>query len=111
MKIRLAAGVALLLALPAAAAPAYSVKTADAAPPKELQEPIRKLLAEKSVQLLDDNGTVVVELWFRKELPVKATDAQVKNGLTYAEVPLSTVVGAMRVATKVTDYRKQKINA
>ena len=108
----LAAGALLGLAAPAGAAPAYSIKTVgDCPPPKEVQEPIRKLLSDRCVRLLDGKGNALVEVWFRKEVPVKATEAQVKNGLTYKEVPISTVLGVMRVAKAVYDYRKQKINA
>jgi hypothetical protein len=111
---RLACAVAALLL---AAAPllaqgkGYTIKVTDTAAPKELAEPIRKLMSNKAVQLLDGRGAVVAEVWFRQGLPVKATDAQVKNGLTYREVPLSTVLGALRVPKQTRDYRKQKIPA
>jgi hypothetical protein len=106
----LTVGVLLVFASPGWSAPAYSVKAvADAEPPKEVQEPIRKLLKSECVQLLDGKGTLLAELWFRKEVPVKATEAQVKNGLTYKEVPLSTVLGVMRVPKPLFDYRKQKV--
>src|SRR5262245_39588064 len=106
----LGVGVLLVLAAPGWSAPAYSAKTvADAAPPKEVQEPIRKLLKNECVQLLDGKGTLMAELWFRKEVPAKATEAQMKNGLTYREVPQSTVLGVMRVPKAIFDYRKQKV--
>ncbi len=101
--------VLLACALPAWSAPAYTIKVAEEPPPMDVAEAIRPLLAGKCVQLLDPKGEVVVEVWFRKALPAKATDAQIQNGLTYAEVPESTVVGAMRVVKQTTDYRKQKI--
>jgi hypothetical protein len=88
----------------------YAIKVQDkSAPPKEVAEPIRKLLAERSVQLLDGKGEVLVEVWMRQALPAKATEAQIKNGLTWREVGESTVLGAVRVAKQTTDYRKQKI--
>jgi hypothetical protein len=100
----------LALALPALAQPAYSVKAVpDTAPPRELNESIRKLLDNRCIQLLDAKGSPIVEIWLRKEVPAKATDAQVKNGLTYREVPSSTVLGAARVVKPTTDYKKQKI--
>src|SRR5262245_247192 len=106
----LGVGVLLALAAPGWSAPSYSVKAvAGVAPPKEVQEPIRKLLKDESVQLLDGKGNLLAELWFRKEMPVKATEAQVKNGLTYREVPSSTVFGVMRVPKALFDYRKQKV--
>jgi hypothetical protein len=88
----------------------YAVKVVDKAPPpKELAEPIQKLLSERCIQLVDTNGDLVLELWFRADIPANATEAQVKNGLTYREVPESTMLGAVRVAKHVTDFRKQKI--
>jgi hypothetical protein len=103
--------VALVLSTSSApAANPFSIKATDKAePPKELKDGIRKLLAEKSVQFLDDKGNQLAEIWFRNELPVKATDAQIQNGLTYQEVSPSTLVGAVRIKDTLSDYRKQKI--
>lgn len=108
------AGAALLfgvLAPLAVAADKFTVKMNDSPAPKEVAEPIRKLLADKSVQVLDDKGELLAELWFRKELPAKATEAQVKNGLTYRQVPETSIVGVINVPKQTTDYRKQKIPA
>src|SRR5688572_25996852 len=86
--------VAAALPLRAADNP-YSVKVIDKSePPKEVQEPIRKLLNDQSVQLLDAKGGVLVEVWFCKTVTGKATEAQIKNGLTYKEIPESAVMGA-----------------
>src|SRR5262249_36709491 len=104
--------VALVLSASAPAADPYNIKVTDKSePPKELKDPVRKLLAEKSIQLSDDKGNQLVEVWFRKELPAKATDAQIKNGLTYQEVPQTTLVGAVRIKDTLGDYRKQKVKA
>jgi hypothetical protein len=113
---RLALLLTLLLAVPLSAAAQgkakkYSIKTADTAPPKALSEDMRKLLPDKCIQVQDAKGTTILEVWLRKELPVKATEAQIKNGLTYKEVPISTVVGAVRVVKTFTDYRKQTVKA
>lgn len=107
--VRAALAAALLAVLPAAAAAQYTAKEVDAAPPNEIKEPVRKLLGQRSVQVLDAKNTVLCEIWFRKEIPVKATAAQVKNGLTYREVPETTLLAVMKVAETMTDYRKQKI--
>ena len=113
MTLRTSGGVLVLLlatALPLRAADnPYAVKVVDAEPPKEVQEPIRKLLAGKSVQVANAKGDLLFELWFRKELPAKATEAQIKNGLTYREVPETTVVGAVHIAKAIADYRKQAL--
>ena len=116
MRSRSLAGVAVLLVLTtlplAAADKKYSIKTVDkAALPKQVPEAIRKVLAERCVQLLDAKGDILAEIWPRQELPVNATEAQIKNGLTYAEVPESTVFGVIRFPKQITDYRKQKIAA
>jgi hypothetical protein len=100
----------VLFVAPALAADPYAVKVQEKSePPRELQGAVRKLLAEKSVQFLDDKGKLLAEVWFRKELPAKATDAQVQNGLTYQEVSPSTLLGAVRLKESLGDYRKQKI--
>jgi hypothetical protein len=112
-------GALLLLALGVPAAPgaapkkaAYSIKVvADMAPPNTVQGPIRKLLGKRCVQLFDAKGALVLEVWFRQEVPVKATDEQIKNGLTYREVPFSTIIGAVRVPRQVFDYKKQRVPA
>jgi hypothetical protein len=100
----------LLVALPAEAAD-YSIKVVNAEPPKEIQEAIRSLLADRSVQLLDAKGEVLAEVWVRKEVPGKATEAQVKNGLTLREIPETSVMGALRVPKQLLDYKKQKVPA
>jgi hypothetical protein len=101
----------LLAALPARAADKpWSIKVVGATPPPaEVAEPIRALLSDQCIQLLDAKGELKLEVWFRKALPAKATDGQIQNGLTYAEVPETTLVGAMHVVKLTTDYRKQKI--
>lgn len=106
-------GATVLVLFAATLAPAqegkHSVKTATAEPPKELSEPIRKLLGPGAVQFLDAKGGLVAELWFRKAVPADATPEQVKNGLTYRELKETTVIGAARFEQQWSDYRKQKI--
>jgi hypothetical protein len=100
----------LLLATSIAAADGtYTIKTAATPIPKELKEPVARLLGERSVQLVDDKGALVCELWFRKEVPAKASAEQLKNGLTYRELEETTLVGAMRVDQLMRDYKNQKV--
>jgi len=102
-----------LAAAPALAGEAkYTIKPAKNAPPKELKEPVRKLLEEQSVEFLDDKGAVICEVWFRKEVPATATAAQIKNGLTYRDnLKETTLLGAIQYHQEGRDYRKQKIKA
>src|SRR5207247_11418367 len=99
---------ALLVVAPAWAAD-YSVKEAATPAPKELRDAVRKVLKDKSVQVLDAKGALLYELWIRKELPVKATAAQIQNGLIYQEVPEATLMSAVDSEQLITDYLTQKI--
>ena len=87
-----AVGALLLLALPVRVAPDYSIQKTDAAPPKELHDSIRKLLDTSCIRL-QEGDEVLLKVWLRSLVPVKATEAQVMNGLTYREVPSSTLIG------------------
>jgi hypothetical protein len=107
--LALAAGFVLAVPVMAGDAAKYMIKQASTPAPKEVSEPIRKLLADKSMQLMGGDGNSICEIWLRKEVPVKATPEQIKNGLTYREVEESTIVGAVRFDREWTDYRKQKV--
>jgi hypothetical protein len=89
----------------------YSVKEAKTPPPEGLKEEIAKALGERSYQFVDEKGNLLCELWFRKEVPAKATPEQVKNGLTYRELPEGSLLGVVSFAKGASDYKKQKIKA
>jgi hypothetical protein len=109
---RAALAACALVAAPLLAADPYGLKVVEKSePPKELDEKVRKELKTSSVQFTDDKGKVLAEVWLRKEVPSAATEAQVQNGLTWQEVPQSTLIGAIKIDDGVTDYRKQKIRA
>jgi hypothetical protein len=99
----------VLLPFAAAQDKKYSIKTTTNPIPKDVAEPIAKLLGDKSVQLLDPAGTPLCEIWLRKEIPAEATPVQLKTGVTYREVKQTEIFGAIQVHKDVTDYRKQKI--
>jgi hypothetical protein len=102
---------ALLARLEAQEGGKYTIKTAEAPIPKEVGEPIQKLLGPQAIQFLDPAGKSIAELWFRKEIPADATPEQVKNGLTYREIKQSEVMGVVRFDQDWRDYRKQKVKA
>jgi hypothetical protein len=89
----------------------YSQKSDKAPPPKELNESIQALLDDQVVRLLDAKGEVVATIWLRKGIPSKAAAEQIKSGLTYREIPETTVVGAIQFPQAWLDFRKQKIPA
>lgn len=100
-----------LLSQPLFAQGKYELKINDEAPPKELAEPVQKLLAGQSMALISPAGKEVAEFWFRKDIPADATVEQVKNGLTYKEVKQTEILGAVRFVEDGRDYRKQKVKA
>jgi hypothetical protein len=93
-----------------AAEPKLSAKVEKVAVPEALAEPVRKLLDGQALVVRNGDAEVMT-VWFRSEIPAKATEEQVKNGLTYREIPEGTLVGAVRFPQKFTDFRKQEIAA
>jgi hypothetical protein len=89
----------------------YAIKTTTTPIPKEIAEPIQKLLVPTSVQLTDASGKAICDVWFRKEIPTEATPEQIKTGVTFREVKQTEILGAIQFHGNWTDYRKQKIKA
>jgi len=102
-----AVGIFLAAASAFAADAKYTIKTVDSPPPSELAEPIRKLMSDHAVQLRDEKGAPLCEVWLRKQLPVKSASAQV----SYRDLEESTLLGAIRFDQQFTDYRKHKVKA
>jgi hypothetical protein len=72
---------------------------------------VRPILPSDTLKVTDADGNIVAEFWLRAELPSTATADQVKNGLTYRELPDGILVGAVRFPAAFVDYRKQTIPA
>ncbi len=112
MKLRVPIVLALFLfwAIPLQAADGkLTAKAEKAAPPEEIKEPIRALLGDDAIRVQNEKGEVICTIWFRKEIPSKATPEQVKNGITYREIAPTTLIGAIQLPQKWTDFRKQEI--
>ena len=58
-----------------------------------------------------DGDTNAMTLWFRKEIPAKASAEQIKNGLTYREIPEGSLVGMVKFDKAFIDFRKQELPA
>lgn len=103
----------VMLACPvwAADSPALTVKAVSEAPPDDLAEPMRALLGKEAVTIAEKDGDTILTLWFRTTIPVKASAEQIKNGLTYREIPDGELLGAVKFAKTFIDYRKQEIAA
>jgi hypothetical protein len=91
-------------------APAFKVAADKKEIPAAVAEPIRKLLDETAF-VVTDAGKPKLTVWFRAEVPSKATPEQVKNGLTYRELPEGTVLGVVQLDAAFVDFRKQEIPA
>ena len=87
----------------------YSIKVGTTPVPKDVSEPIQKLLDSTSIQLLDPTGKPICDVWLRKEIPAEATPEQIKTGVTFREVKQTEILGAIQFHQKWTDYRKQPI--
>jgi hypothetical protein len=87
------------------------VKVAKAEAPKALAEELRTTLDEQSVSVLNADGTTRAQFWFRKEIPVRANAEQVKNGLTYREIPEGSFIGVVKFEKPFVDFRKQELPA
>ncbi len=92
------------------AEPKFSAKVEKVELPATLAEPIRKLLDPEAL-VVRNADAVVMRVWFRTEIPAKANEEQIKNGISYREIPEGTLVGAIEFPTKFTDYRKQELAA
>lgn len=101
----------LCVAAAPAAEPKFAAKYEKLAPPAAVAAPIRKLLGEQALVVRGGAGDAVMRVWFRSEIPIKANAEQVKNGLTYREIPETTLIGAIEFPKAFTDFRKQQIPA
>lgn len=110
--LALSAGAVLVLFLGSSyvlAQEKYSVKTVKQAPPKAVQASVAKLLSDQCAQVQDSAGTTICEVWFRKEVPANATAGQIKNGITYRELPQTEILGVVQFSDDYRDYRKQRV--
>lgn len=101
----------LLAGVVVAAPPKLTLTAAKTDPPKEVAEAVAKLLDKEAVSVSGDDNVLSVTLWFRSELPTAATADQIKNGLTYREIPEGTLLGVAKFDKPFTDFRKQEIPA
>jgi hypothetical protein len=89
----------------------WEAKAISDGPPMELPEKLRAELDKSGVQVFDPSGEVTLNLWFRSSIPAQATPEQVKNGLSYREIPEGTLLGVIQFPKAFKDSRKQEIAA
>ncbi|MFO0970366.1 MAG: hypothetical protein U0793_32860 [Gemmataceae bacterium] len=111
MKSSVSCFVLVLFAVSASAQEKYSLDVKDAAPPKEVDAAIAKLMGPKAFLFKDSGGKIVAEVWIRAEVPSDGTAEQIKNGITYREVKQTELLGVVNFPAEWHDYRKQKVPA
>jgi len=97
-----------LLAAIAAQAADLKLKTADSAPPKEVDASIQKLLQPKAIQLADGDKAAF-QFWLVKELPVQSKPASAAKALD--AVKQATLLGVVSVPAAQRDYRDDELAA
>lgn len=101
-----------MLLLAAVAADPFAAAYEKADPPAAVAEAVRKTLAADALVVrADGRDELVMRVWFRQSIPVKATEDQLKNGLTYREIPEGVLVGVVEFPAAFTDFRRQKLPA
>jgi hypothetical protein len=88
----------------------YSARIERLDPPTEISEAQRGLLDPSALLVRSDTGDLL-RCWFRRELPVKATDQELRTGATTAHLVPGAFVGALELPKPFVDYRKQRIPA
>ncbi|VTR99740.1 hypothetical protein [Tuwongella immobilis] len=79
--------------------------------PADAPESIRNVLTKDAVTLLDNAGEAWMTFWMRPELASSGTAEQAANGLTYEEIPATTLIGLVKIHKPWTDFRKQLMTA
>ncbi len=87
----------------------YTATTEKAAPSMELNAAVRAALDADAITIHDDTKQTLMQFWFRSSLPSSATAQQLANGITYRELPETTLLAVVYVAKPFIDYRKQEI--
>ena len=96
-----------LFAATSAAAQTYKVETANAPAPQELAAAVRDALSSSALRVSMPQGTLC-EIWLRKAVPASATPSG-ELGVAYGQLSDGALLGAIRFAAAVKDYRQQQI--
>lgn len=93
------------------AEPMLTANAAKLDSPELVTTAIRKELDPNAIGIADKDGNNLLTFWFRNTIPMRATAEQVKNGLTYREIPDGTLIGVIQFDKPFVDFRKQDIKA
>lgn len=99
----------LLCSAGIAAAQSYKVENVSATPPQELSAAVRDALSGEALRVIGPSGPMC-EIWLRKAVPAKASATQ-ELGISFGQLAEGTLVGAVRFAADVKDYRQQRVKS
>lgn len=101
---------AALLATGVEARQSYKAEALNEAPPEDLAAPIREALQDTGVRIVDDQGMPFADLWLRKEVAANGKPSPEPVGsIIYGFLEPGQLVGAIRLAAEIGDYRDQPI--
>ncbi len=95
----------VLKALPAAE-PAGEGQEPKPALPEDVPETFRELLEPAGLRLEDAGGKVLYDLWLCKEIPLAAEKRKGELGTRFGNLPIGTLVGALRSYGQEYDYKE-----
>lgn len=103
------ASVTFALSLLAVASPAAFTARVEHVPPPAHLTPAQRRLLDPQALVVRTGVAPFMRVWFRREIPVRATAEQIRKGLTYRLIPEGTLVGAIEFPRAFTDYRRQRL--
>ena len=98
-----------MVVAPAVAQTPYNLKMAKIMPPSDLHQSVLEQLSDNALIIQNDKAENICTIWLRQGIPATANADQIKNGVTYREIPQTTIVGALQLEQNWIDFRKQEI--
>lgn len=87
----------------------YKLHVVSMPPPEELSPPVRDAMLSTALHVSEANDPYC-DIWLRASIPV-ADKPNKAAGVMFGEVAQSTLVGAIKFTSTVTDYHNQQVQA
>lgn len=89
--------------------PAYRSDGLKEAPPAEVSESVRKVVAAQGLRVLGPKGKPFVDVWLRKSVPIKADENTL--GIDFGSLKDGSLLGVLRFHEKSEDFRDSRVRA